>query len=116
VAEGAGSFPAAGAEPSDEASTAAAVRALWQDAFGIAGLRPEDNFFDLGGTSLHAAHLVSVVNDALLVEIRLQDLYENSSLAGFTARTEELAAQRDDDALLRLLEEIENENGESDHE
>ncbi|GAA2265693.1 type I polyketide synthase [Streptomyces amakusaensis] len=101
-----------GAEPpGDEASTAAAVRGIWQDAFGVAALRPEDNFFDLGGTSLHAAHLVSVVNDALLVEVRLQDLYENSSLAGFTARAEELAAQRDDEALLGLLEEIENENG-----
>ncbi|MFD4538839.1 type I polyketide synthase [Streptomyces bauhiniae] len=103
-------------EPSGDVSTADAVRALWQDTFGIAELRPQDNFFDLGGTSLHAAHLVSVVNDALLVEIRLQDLYENSSLAGFIARTEELAAERDDVALLRLLEEIESEEGQNSHE
>ncbi|MFC6091745.1 type I polyketide synthase [Saccharothrix lopnurensis] len=113
VADGADPFPAAGAEPSGEASTADAVRDIWQGAFGITGLRPEDNFFDLGGTSLHAAHLVSVVNDALMVEIRLQDLYENSSLAGFTARTAELVAERDDEALLLLLEEIENENGQN---
>ncbi|MEU9192146.1 type I polyketide synthase [Streptomyces hundungensis] len=108
--------PAADAEPAAEVSTADAVRALWQEAFGVPALRPDDNFFDLGGTSLHAAHLVSVVNDALVVEIRLQDLYQNSSLAAFTARTEELVAQRDEDALLRLLEEIENENGQNTHE
>ncbi|KAB1981751.1 type I polyketide synthase [Streptomyces triticiradicis] len=118
AADEAGPVTAATGEPAEEASTAEAVRTLWQDTFGIAELRSEDNFFDLGGTSLHAAHLVSVVNDALLVEIRLQDLYENSSLAGFIARAEALAAERDDAALLRLLEEIESESeeGRTSHE
>ncbi|MBX7550188.1 beta-ketoacyl synthase N-terminal-like domain-containing protein [Streptomyces sp. NPDC004232] len=109
--------PAAPADRQDaQATTAGEIRSIWQDAFGVRDLRPDDNFFDLGGTSLHAANLVSVVNDALLVEIRLQDLYEHSSLAGFSSRVEELVAQRDDDALLRLLEEIESEDGTSDHE
>ncbi|MER5796556.1 beta-ketoacyl synthase N-terminal-like domain-containing protein [Streptomyces sp. NPDC001980] len=109
--------PGAPAVPQDaEPTTTEEIRAIWQDAFGVRDLRPDDNFFDLGGTSLHAANLVSVVNDALLVEIRLQDLYEQSSLAGFTARVEELVAQRDDEALLRLLEEIEREDGTSDRE
>jgi len=114
TAAGPGDLPAGDAGEDAEETTTDAVRRIWAEAFGVTHLRTEDNFFDLGGTSLHAAQLVSVVNDALLVEVRLQDLYEHSSLAGFTARVGELAAQRDDAELLRLLEEIEAESGQHD--
>lgn len=104
-----GHTPADGAEGA--AGATAVVAGLWQSAFGGEPLRPEDNFFTLGGTSLQAAQLITVVNNELLLAMRLQDLYENSSLGDFTARTEELIAERDDDELLRLLDEIENGGG-----
>jgi acyl transferase domain-containing protein len=96
------------AQPAFEASQiATVVTEIWQDAFGGAPLVPEDNFFTLGGTSLQAAQLISVINDTLLLALVLGDLYEHSDLGAFIRRAEELAGERDDDELLRLLNEIE---------
>ncbi|KPC60634.1 type I polyketide synthase [Streptomyces chattanoogensis] len=92
------------------------VAEVWQHTFGGAPLRPDDNFFTLGGTSLQAAHLVTVINDKLLLDTRLQDLYQFSSLGEFTGRIEQLTSDRDDEELLRLLDELEAENGTPDHE
>ncbi|MDQ0989116.1 type I polyketide synthase [Streptomyces sp. V3I7] len=98
-------------EQAESEGAVAVITGLWQSAFGGAPLRPEDNFFSLGGTSLQAAQLITVVNNELFLTLRLQDLYENSSLGDFTARAEALIAERDDDELLRLLDEIENGSG-----
>ncbi|MGV4927987.1 acyltransferase domain-containing protein (plasmid) [Streptomyces sp. BHT-5-2] len=98
-------------EAATEDGTVAVIASLWQSAFGGDPLRPEDNFFSLGGTSLQAAQLITVVNNELLLNMRLQDLYENSSLGDFAARADALVAERDDDELLRLLDEIENGGG-----
>ena len=96
------------AQPAPEASEIATViTEIWQDAFGGAPLAPEDNFFTLGGTSLQAAQLINVINDTLLLALVLGDLYEHSDLAAFIHRAEELAGERDDEELLRLLNEIE---------
>ncbi|MER7991166.1 beta-ketoacyl synthase N-terminal-like domain-containing protein [Streptomyces noursei] len=91
--------------------TPAVIASLWHSAFGGAPLRLEDNFFALGGTSLQAAQLITVINNDLLLNMRLQDLYENSSLGEFVARAEALVDERDDDELLRLLDELENGSG-----
>lgn len=104
--DAAGAAVASGTEPAGD-DIAASVTGIWQAAFGGPALRSTDNFFSLGGTSLQAAHLVVQVNDTLLTSVSLADLYENSTLGGFTARVEELLRLRDDDELLRLLDEIE---------
>uniref|UniRef100_UPI002FDBA57A phosphopantetheine-binding protein n=1 Tax=Streptomyces sp. IBSBF 2806 TaxID=2903529 RepID=UPI002FDBA57A len=96
------------AQPAPEVSDIATViTEIWQEAFGGAPLTPEDNFFTLGGTSLQAAQLISVINDTLLLALVLGDLYEHSDLGAFIRRAEELAGERDDEELLRLLNEIE---------
>ncbi|MFF0016397.1 type I polyketide synthase [Streptomyces sp. NPDC005374] len=99
------SVPAA--QPAGPSEIATVITEIWQDAFGGAPLAPEDNFFTLGGTSLQAAQLTSVINDTLLLALVLGDLYEHSDLAAFISRAEELAGERDDEELLRLLNEIE---------
>lgn len=96
-------------EPAEDGGEIATViTGIWQEAFGGDPLGPSDNFFALGGTSLQAAQLISVVNDALLLGAGLGDLYEHSDLSAFVARAEELAAGRDDAELLRLLDEMED--------
>jgi acyl transferase domain-containing protein len=95
------------AQPAEASEIATVITEIWQDAFGGAPLAPEDNFFTLGGTSLQAAQLISVINDTLLLALVLADLYEHSDLAAFIRRAEELAGERDDEELLRLLNEIE---------
>lgn len=93
------------AAPEDE--LAARVVAVWQNAFGGPPLRLEDDFFELGGTSLQAAQLVAVLGEELLVDVRLHDLYESPTLADFVARVRAALAERDDATLLRLLDELE---------
>ena len=48
---------AAGEPPADRLETAMA--ALWKDLLGVATVGRDDDFFDLGGTSLHAGRLVN---------------------------------------------------------
>ncbi|MGA4934260.1 type I polyketide synthase [Streptomyces incarnatus] len=103
--------PGAGDAP-DDAGTRSLLAALWQESFGGPAIRPQDNFFELGGTSLQAAQLISVVNDQLLVEVRLQDLYEHSTFGDFAARVDEVLGERDDAELLALLAEIEGQGEE----
>ncbi|MFE2384037.1 acyltransferase domain-containing protein, partial [Streptomyces misionensis] len=100
--------PGAG-DASEGTQTRSLLAALWQESFGGPAIRPQDNFFELGGTSLQAAQLISVVNDQLLVEVRLQDLYEHSTFGDFAARVEEILDERDDAELLALLAEIEGQ-------
>jgi acyl transferase domain-containing protein len=95
------------AVPADPSAVGDVVTRHWQAAFGGPPLTPQDNFFTLGGTSLQAAHLIAAVAGDLLVDVRLSDLYEHSDLGGFVARIDELTAERDDEALLKLLTEIE---------
>ncbi len=110
AAEPAVSEPAAaGPEPEQ---TQALLAALWQESFGGPAIGARDNFFELGGTSLQAAQLISVVNDQLLVEVRLQDLYEYSTFRDFAARVGDLLDERDDAQLLELLAEIETQGEE----
>jgi phthiocerol/phenolphthiocerol synthesis type-I polyketide synthase E len=111
-----GSSPQTGGGPGAEEETgedvAAVLAGLWGESFGGPPVRHEDNFFELGGTSLQAAQLLSVVNDRLLLDIRLQDLYEHSTFADFVGRVEELLDMRDDEMLLELLAAMEDENDE----
>ncbi|MFB7496718.1 type I polyketide synthase [Streptomyces sp. NPDC056161] len=102
---------AAGPAPdgSEAGGTPDLLAALWQESFGGPAIRLDGNFFELGGTSLQAAQLISVVNDQLLVEVRLQDLYEHSTFGDFAARVDELLDGRDDAQLLELLAEIETQ-------
>jgi phthiocerol/phenolphthiocerol synthesis type-I polyketide synthase E len=102
--------PMTGAQPVVDDVTATIV-GLWHRAFGGPVPHPDDEFFAMGGTSLLAAQLVAVVNEDLLIDLRLHDLYDCPTPARLAARATELLAARDDAELLRLLDEIEAEDG-----
>lgn len=55
---------------------------IWEQALGIEGLRPEDNFFDLGGESLTALRLVREVQQRTGGELPLSLLYAAPTIAG----------------------------------
>ncbi|MFE0420242.1 amino acid adenylation domain-containing protein [Streptomyces tendae] len=60
------------------------LAALWQRALGVTGppLRPEDNFFEVGGNSLLVARLGEELRAAGFGVIALRELYLHSSLSG----------------------------------
>jgi amino acid adenylation domain-containing protein len=56
--------------------------AIWSDVLGCR-VEPESDFFELGGHSLLAVRVVSRVKDALGVELRVRDVFENPTLRAF---------------------------------
>ncbi|PYH42253.1 putative NRPS-like enzyme [Aspergillus saccharolyticus JOP 1030-1] len=60
------------------------LQALWRELLGLpnALFRDEDDFFALGGTSLHAALLVSRLKPLFAREIRVAELFEHSTFQG----------------------------------
>lgn len=71
------------------------VAAIWKDVLGVADVAPDQDFFELGGTSLHVARVVTKARVAFSVKLAAQDLFEHPTLAGFADRVERA---RDDGA------------------
>lgn len=65
------------------ADKAAILHDIWCDVLGIDEVRQHDNFFTLGGESLSAMTVVSLVSERLGVDVNLEDLYENNTFAEF---------------------------------
>jgi acyl carrier protein len=57
------------------------VAAAWQDALGVASVRINDNFFDLGAHSLTVAEVQAKLQDALKREISILDLFQYSTVS-----------------------------------
>lgn len=70
-------------------STMAWVSGQWRAVLGAAGASPDSNFFDLGGTSLAAAQLVSQLRQKCHT-LSVADVYEHPTLAAMTERIDEL--------------------------
>jgi acyl carrier protein len=68
---------------------------IWKEILGVKAIARDDDFFELGGTSLHAARVVTKTRAAFGVKLSAQTLFEHPTLAGFavqvgSARTSEL--------------------------
>jgi acetoacetyl-CoA synthetase len=59
-----------------EESTTGRLLGLWEEVLGLAPLRPDDSFFDLGGTSLDAIELFDAIHEAFGVDLPLSTLLE----------------------------------------
>ena len=53
--------------------------------YPVERIDPRDDFFDLGGTSMHAANLIYQIQKAFQVRLPAQALYENTSLLALAA-------------------------------
>ncbi|KAF2212996.1 hypothetical protein CERZMDRAFT_67241 [Cercospora zeae-maydis SCOH1-5] len=67
----------------------------WRRVLGVKP-SPDSSFFDLGGTSLGAAQLVSQLR-ARVPSLSVADVYEHSSLSGMAARVDELSGTRQEE-------------------
>ncbi len=71
------------------------VASIWQEILGLQEVGPDEDFFELGGTSLHAARVVTRTRAAFGVRLSAQTLFEHPTLAAFSA---EVAAARASEA------------------
>ncbi|MDF5730970.1 MAG: SDR family NAD(P)-dependent oxidoreductase, partial [Rhizonema sp. PD38] len=66
------------------------VANIWQQLLGIEEVGIYDNFFELGGHSLLATQLISRMRETFQVELPLNILFEESSVAGLAERIERI--------------------------
>jgi acetoacetyl-CoA synthetase len=85
---------AGAAEPREYASTEARVRAMWESVLGVVPLRPDDNFFDVGGTSLAAVRLFQLIHDRMGVDLPLSTLLDAQTTAALAAVIDSPAEQQ----------------------
>jgi aryl carrier-like protein len=80
---------------------------MWLELLQVEELGVHDDFFSLGGSSLHAAQLASRIRDAYGVQLPLRELMLRPTIAALAELvTFSLASASDDGALDALLEEL----------
>jgi acyl carrier protein len=66
------------------------VAILWAQALGLNVVAIDDALLDLGGDSLAALRIIGSVFDVFKVQLTLEDLFRNPTVAALAARIEEL--------------------------
>ena len=66
------------------------IAGLWADLLGVDRVRPDDDFFVLGGHSLLGTTLVTALRERFRVRVRLRDLFAVRTLAGLADLVESL--------------------------
>ena len=61
---------------------------IWADVLGVERVGVHDNFLDLGGHSLSATRIVSLVRQTLSADIPLRELFESPTVVGLARRVE----------------------------
>jgi acetoacetyl-CoA synthetase len=81
---------AGGVEALDEDATLRdKVRAFWETALGLERIGEDEDFFALGGTSLQAVEVFTLIRDRLGVELPLSALIEAPTVAELTEAVED---------------------------
>ncbi|QUQ67043.1 thioesterase II family protein [Kutzneria sp. CA-103260] len=113
-------LPRAAAAGDASSETIATVTEIWEDVLGLAGIQPDEDFFDLGGYSLVATTVVSRCSKAFGTTVPVHLVFDHPVLAEFAERVEELVAQdtapavsavaqRQEGSLSSLLDEFEQQ-------
>ncbi|PCC73853.1 amino acid adenylation domain-containing protein [Nannocystis exedens] len=85
-----------GMEEAPRDGLAAIVAEIWREALGVARVRDEDNFFDLGGTSLTAVKIRARVRERFGVTTPVHALLEHPNFADFVAALRSLLGKQDE--------------------
>lgn len=64
------------------------VARIYSEVLNVASVEPHDNFFAVGGNSLHATQTVSRINNVLQIDIPLQSIFESPTVEGLAVRIE----------------------------
>ncbi|MBJ9978442.1 amino acid adenylation domain-containing protein, partial [Pseudomonas sp. S30] len=84
------------------------LAAIWSEVLGVEQVGLHDNFFELGGHSLLVVQAIAQVREQLQVEVRLNELFEQATLADFSALVERQRGQASSahDELTKSLEAL----------
>jgi acyl transferase domain-containing protein/acyl carrier protein len=92
--------------PSTEAERI--IADIWQDLLGIESVGVDDNFLDLGGHSLLATQVISQIREAFEIELPINKLFEEPTVAGLARIVTETQLEGlETEGVADLLAEIE---------
>jgi acyl carrier protein len=73
------------------------IAKIWKEILGVPDVASNDDFFELGGTSLHAARVVTKTRAAFGVKFPPETLFNHPTLAGFAAQVAATQAREGSD-------------------
>jgi amino acid adenylation domain-containing protein len=83
------------------------LASAWQEVLRITQIGVHDNFFDIGGHSLLAARVVSIVNRGITVDFGMVDLFQSPTIASLAETlSRRVAEQESQSELDKLLAEV----------
>jgi acyl carrier protein len=68
---------------------------IWSAVIGNEGIGSNDNFFEVGGSSLHALEIVELIDKKFSVTFTVVDLFENPTIALLAASIESRSVSPD---------------------
>ncbi|GIH09049.1 hypothetical protein Rhe02_71160 [Rhizocola hellebori] len=83
--------PAAPKAPTAQ-DDAGGLSAIWVQLLGVDGVRADDDFFDLGGTSLLAVQLVARVREVYGVRLPMRSVFDTPTVREMAAKVAQLQA------------------------
>jgi acetoacetyl-CoA synthetase len=79
--------------PTETGTTLTAVRAIWEEVLGVSPLAVDDDFFAIGGTSLMAVEVFTLIEDRLGIDLPPSTLLEAPTIAALSAVVEDPSLQ-----------------------
>jgi acyl carrier protein len=84
------------------------LAAIWQESLELEQVGIGEDFFDIGGHSLSAMRIVVRIRSVLNMEVPVACLFQNPTIETLAMAIDEMRTSiRNDEDVLRLLEEIE---------
>ena len=80
----------------------APLAAIWSEVLGVERIGTEDDFFALGGHSLHATKAISRIRESFGVELPLRAFFEARTIAGLGRAIQEARNRRRNSDLSRI--------------
>ncbi|MFF4619003.1 type I polyketide synthase [Nonomuraea jabiensis] len=80
-------------KPSDEASLEARLTEMWCAEFGVESVRPDEDFFELGGDSFAAVGLVEEIRRGFSVDVGIAVIFDHPTVAELSAELRRLLSR-----------------------
>lgn len=71
---------------------------LWRSLLGMDEVGLDDNYFELGGTSLLATQIISTLSNTMHISLPLTEFYSAPTIRGLALKIRELKKESDDDS------------------